>query len=621
MSAAWKQKFRSKIYHAPPTMMENWAEIGYIMNVCPLLRLAYILQCNIWLLSVLFRGDWQPATQPTQPPDAASAKRHITVSENSMRSDTKTRRPAKFMRVAFAAAVVSMVPAIAPAPAQAQGTLTVAMTSSDLPINTGTPDQGFEGFRFVGLNLYDGLMNWDLSRSDKPSEIKPGLATSWAIDPANPKRWIFKLREGVTFHDGCKFTADDVIWNLQRYTDREAPQFYSHQFALTRIYLTNLAGFSKIDDMTVALETKTVDSLFPYPISLVMMISRCRSEALKYDWAAYAKAPSGTGPYRFTSMIPRERMEMAPNKQYWDPNRVPRHDKLVLIPMPEAATRAAALLSGQVNFIEAPAPDTVARLKSAGMQVITNVYPHNWAYQLNFVSGPFTDVRVRRAANHAINRPDVKELLNGLMEEGYSTLPKTMSYYGKPVIYGFDPKKATALLKEANCYPCAVTLAISTSGSGQMQPLPMNELVKSQLEAVGFKVTLDVMDWNALLDVSRGGPEKFPKIHGVNISRAAQDPFWGLIRHVARAHWAPAGGNWGQYANDKSEDLIARIMAEFDNDKRTKLLTELNEFMNDQAVMIWVAHDINPRALSPKVKGFVQAQNWFQDLSPITVAP
>lgn len=297
-----------------------------------------------------------------------------------MISDRKTRRTSGLMRGAIAAAILGMAPALAPFPAQAQGTLTVAMTAGDLPITTGTPDQGFEGYRFVGLNLYDGLMNWDLSRADRASDIKPGLATSWAVDPENNKRWIFKLREGVTFHDGCKFTADDVIWNLERYTNREAPQFFSHQFALTRLYLTNLSGFKKIDGYTVALETKTVDSLFPYPISLVMMISRCRAEELKLDWAAYAKAPSGTGPYRFISMIPRERMEMAPNKQYWDTNRIPRQDKLVLIPMPEAATRAAALLSGQVNFIEAPAPDTVARLKSAGMQVITNVYPHNWAY-------------------------------------------------------------------------------------------------------------------------------------------------------------------------------------------------------------------------------------------------
>jgi ABC-type transport system substrate-binding protein len=516
----------------------------------------------------------------------------------------------------FAAAAL-----VVPIQAGAQGTLTVAMTAGDLPITTGSPDQGFEGFRFVAFSLYDALVGWDLSKFDKAAEVKPGLATSWEIDPANHKRWIFKLREGVTFHDGCPFTADDVVWNFIRYTDNKVPQFDTYQFALTRGYITNFDSIEKIDKYSVAITTKTVDSQFFYPLSLVVMISKCRAEALKYDWTAYNRQPSGTGPFKFVSSVPRERMELAPNKDYWDPARRPKVDKLVLLPMPEPATRTAALLSGQVNFVEAPSPDTIPRLKSAGMNVITNSYPHNWAYQLNFVSGPFTDLRVRRAANYAINRADMKEMLGGVMDEGFSTVPRSTPYYGKPVEYAFDPKKATALLKEANCFPCDVTLAISTSGSGQMQPLPMNELVKSNLEAVGFKVNFEVMDWNALLDVGRGGADKYPRIHGINISRAAQDPWYGLIRHVQKSQWAPAGANWGKYDDPVSEDLIVRVGAEFDGAKRLALLQQLNERMNDQAVMIWVAHDVNPRALSPKVKGFVQAQSWFQDLTPITVSP
>lgn len=519
-----------------------------------------------------------------------------------------------------AAAAVGAV-AVGPSPAAAQGTLRVAMTAGDLPITTGTADQGFEGMRFVAYNLYDALVNWDLSRSDVAADVRPGLATSWEIDPANPKRWIFKLRQGVKWHDGCPFTADDVVWNFQRYTDNKAPQFDTFQFALTRAYLTNFEGIEKIDDQTIAITTKQVSSLFYYNLSLVVMISRCRAEALKFDWKEYVTQPSGTGPFRYVSSVPRERMEMAPNKEYWDDKRRAKFDKLVLIPMPEAATRTAALLSGQVNFIEAPSPDTIPRLKSSGMTIVTNSYPHNWSYQLNFVSGPFTDVRVRRAANYAINRPDMKELLGGLMEEGYSTVPRSTAYYGNPIEYKFDPKKANALLKEAGCLPCNITLAISTSGSGQMQPLPMNELAKSNLEAAGFKVNFEVMDWNALLDVGRGGVGRFPNINGINISRAAQDPWYGLIRHVTKTQWAPAGANWGHYSTPAMEDLVTRIGEEFDGGKRLVLLKQLNEQMNDQAVLLWVAHDVNPRALSPKVKGFVQAQSWFQDLTPITITP
>ncbi len=526
----------------------------------------------------------------------------------------------EFFRSLIMAAAFT-VPLAVPSVSQAQGTLTVAMTAGDLPIATGTADQGFEGMRFVAYNLYDALVNWDLSKSDVAADVTPGLATSWAIDPANPKRWIFKLRQGVKWHDGCPFTADDVVWNFQRLTDNKSPQFDTFQFALTRAYLTNFDGIEKIDDSTVAITTKQVSSLFYYNLSLVVMASRCRAEALKYDYKALMTQPSGTGPFRFVRSVPRERMEMVPNKEYWDEKRRAKFEKLVLIPMPEAATRTAALLSGQVNFVEAPSPDTIPRLRSAGMNIVTNSYPHNWSYQLNFVNGPFKDVRVRRAANYAINRPDMKELLGGLMEEGYATVPRSTSYYGKPIEYKFDPKKATALLKEAGCYPCAITLAISTSGSGQMQPLPMNELVKSNLEEAGFKVNFEVMDWNALLDVGRGGVDKYPNIHGINISRAAQDPWYGLIRHVTKTQWAPAGANWGHYYDASMESLIDKIGAEFDATNRLAMLKQLNERMNEEAVLLWVAHDVNPRALSPKVKGFVQAQSWFQDLTPITITP
>ncbi|MDB5403964.1 MAG: peptide/nickel transport system substrate-binding protein [Acetobacteraceae bacterium] len=508
---------------------------------------------------------------------------------------------------------------LAPAAGRAESVLTVGMTAGDIPATTGNPDQGFEGFRFVGFNLYDGLALWDLSQRDKPSDIKPGLATDWQVDPANHRRWIFKLRQGVKWHDGCAFTADDVVWNFGRVTNKDAPQFLTQQMALSRTYVTNFESIEKIDDYTVAITTKVVESLFPYSMSYLLMVSRCRAEALKYDWNAYANNPSGTGPYRFDRMVAHERLELVPNKDYWDPKRVPKHDRLVLIPMPEAATRAAALMTGQVNFIEAPAPDTIGRLKSAGMQIVTNKYPHNWPYILNFVRGPMTDIRVRRAANYALNRGEFVELLNGLAIEEYATMPPGTPYYGNPVKYEYNPDKARALLKEAGCMPCKLTLAISTSGSGQMQPLPMNELFKSQMEAVGFQIEFKVMDWNSLVEIGRSGVVKYPEIDGYNGSRALLDPLSALIKPVWKIHWSPAGSNWGHFYDPEIEDLVGQILNEFDSDKRLAELTKLHELENDRALMIWVVHDLNPRALSPKLSGFVQAQNWFQDLTPIVV--
>ncbi len=505
--------------------------------------------------------------------------------------------------------------------ADAAGVLTVAMTAGDLPVTTGNPDQGFEGFRFVGWNLYDALINWDLSSADKASDIKPGLATEWHIDPDNHKRWIFTLRQGVKWHDGCDFTADDVVWNFGRISDQKAPQFYTQQFALSRAYLTNYDSIAKVDDHTVAITTKFVESLFPYDMSYVLLISRCRAEALHDDWNAYAAQPSGTGPYKFASITAHERMELVPNADYWDKARVPKQNRLILLPMPEAATRTAALLSGQVNFIEAPAPDAIPVLKRAGMQIVTNTYPHNWPYILNFTRGPFTNLKVRQAANYAINRDDVVDLVGGLAIPEYAEVPPSLPYYGHPVMYKYDKDKARALLKEAGCLPCKVTLAISTSGSGQMQSLSMNELVKQQLQDAGFDVTLDVMDWNALLDVSRSGVPKYPNVDGMNASRGLLDPVSAIIKPVATAYWSPAGSNWGHFGTPEADALVKQIFEEFDPDKRMVLLTKLHEYESEQALMIFVVHDLNPRALSPEVHGFVQAQNWFQDLTPISVSP
>ena len=331
--------------------------------------------------------------------------------------------------------------------------------------------------------------------------------------------------------------------------------------------------------------------------------------------------PSGTGPYRFDRFVPHQRLELILNTDYWDKARIPQQDRLVLIPMPEASTRAAALLTGEVNWIEAPSPDAITRLKSAGMRIVTNIYPHDWPYMLNFVRGPFKDLRIRQAANYAINRQDVVDLLGGTAIPEQDVVPPSLPYYGHPPVWKFDPAKARALLKEAGYLPCKVTFAISTSGSGQMQPLPMNELVKSQLENAGFAVTLQTMDWNALLDVYRGGVDKNPNYDGFNFSRGLLDPVNAIVKLVGRSYWAPAGSNWGHYQNPEAEALISRIFNEFDTKKRLALLTQLHELEGREAVMIFIVHDLNPRALSPKARGFVQAQSWFQDLTPVSVGP
>src|SRR3954454_16112970 len=102
------------------------------------------------------------------------------------------------------------------------GTLRVGMTLAAIPLSNGCPDQGGEGQRFMGITLYNFLVEWDLSRSDQPTPLKPGLATRWQADPANPKRWWFEIRQGVRFHDGKILTAEDVAFSFDRAFRRDA---------------------------------------------------------------------------------------------------------------------------------------------------------------------------------------------------------------------------------------------------------------------------------------------------------------------------------------------------------------------------------------------------------------
>ena len=523
------------------------------------------------------------------------------------------------MMVSLGAAAVAALASISPA--TAESVLHVAMTTGDIPAWSGQPDQGYEGYRFVGWNLYDALVNWDLSHSDREASLRPGLATKWSVDSANPNRWLVTLRSGVKFHDGCVLTPEVVAWNYRRLIDAKAEGYDPVQAARMRTRLGNIVGVDVVDAQTVAISTKAPDSFMPYTLTYVLIISKCAAEKAGYDYTVLAKAPAGTGPYKFDRVIQHERLEMVRNAEYWDKSRIPRHDRLVLLPMPEATTRVAALLSGQVEFIEAPAPDMVARLRSSGMQIVTNAYPHNWIYQLNVVDTPFSDVRVRRAATYAINRDDVVALLSGTATAGYGFFPPSSPFYGQPIKYAFDPARATALLKEAGCYPCKIAIAMSTSGSGQMQPLEMNELVKSQLEAVGFQVTLKVMDFNALLEVSQKGRKAFPGFDAINISRAPQDPASGFLTTVMKDRFSPNGPNWGWFFNDKIDATAREALATFEEGQRDALVIRVHELVVQEAPMIFVAHDLNLRALSPRLEGFVQAQSWFQDLTPIVVKP
>src|SRR5438105_9140611 len=200
------------------------------------------------------------------------------------------------------------------------------------------------------------------------------------------------------------------------------------------------------------------------------MISPCRAKEVNYDWAQYALHPSGTGPYRYDRLVPHQRLELVANTEYWDKERIPKHDRLVLIPMPEASARTAALLSGQVDWIEAPSPDAVAEIKQRGFNIYTNEEPHVWPWQFSRVEGsPWNDIRVRKAANLCIDREGLRDgLLAGLMVPASGTFEPGHPWRGKPTFeIKYDLAAAKKLMEEAGYGPSKkLTVKTQTSASG-----------------------------------------------------------------------------------------------------------------------------------------------------------
>ncbi|MFN3278415.1 MAG: ABC transporter substrate-binding protein [Paracoccus hibiscisoli] len=530
------------------------------------------------------------------------------------------------LRKGIAALALSVAVLAAPA-AMAQGTLRIGMTAADIPLTTGQPDQGGEGLRFIGYTVYDALINWDLTQGDGPSGLVPGLATAWEADEADRTRWTFTLREGVTFHDGSPFNAENVVWNLDKLLDEGAEQYDPRQSAQGKSRVPAIASYRAVDDLTVEIITHEPDATLPYQLAWVMMSSQANWEALGKDWEQVAAKPSGTGPWMMTSFVPRERAELVPFADYWDETRIPKLDRLVLIPLPESNARSAALMSGQVDWIEAPAPDTIPAMQGNGFEITSNALPHNWTWHLSRVEGsPWNDIRVRKAANLAIDRESMGALLGGLMIPAKGFMPPESQWFGEPTFdVTYDLEAAQALMTEAGFGPdnrLSVKALISPSGSGQMLPLPMNEYIQQSLAQTWIDVEFMVVEWNQMINLWRAGAAD-PSVEGsqsINFTYFIQDPFTGFIRHLDCDLIAPNGTNWGHYCDDDMQALFEEIKTTFDPTEQDEVMRRTHEKFVDDALFLMVTHDVAPRAMSPKVQGFVQPQNWYLNFSSITMA-
>ncbi len=500
------------------------------------------------------------------------------------------------------------------------GTLTIAMSAGNIPYPNTPPNEGFEGRRFVGYQIYDGILNFNLDQPDSVPVPGPGLAESWKTED-DKLTWTFKLRQGVKFHDGSALDVDAVIFNLNRMLNKDF-EFYDPDVSLlNRSNLIAVDSYKKVDESTFQIKTRYPYSIMPYEMAFITIASPTTIK--KVGNKDYIKTPVGTGPFKVTKYVDGQVLELEPNADYWGGK--PKLDKLILRPMPDPATRLAALQSGEVQWAEVPPPDSVAQLRSSGFNVLLKQYPHTILIFLNLNDPPFNNPKVRQALQYAIDRDKMcNDLLNGLCVPAYQYWYEGHPWFNTGVgkRYAYDPAKAKALLAEAG-FPNGVSINVSypTGGSGNMWPQPMMELLQANFKAVGVDMKITPLEWNNILTLYRASfnsPDS-RQYNGMFFSVASLAPTSVMNFMTSRI---PTTGccNASAYSADAFDKLGQGGVEEFDAAKQNALFNQAMGVEAEDSPTLFVVHDLNLRVLSPKVRGFVQAQSWFADLRNVWVS-
>jgi peptide/nickel transport system substrate-binding protein len=332
---------------------------------------------------------------------------------------------------------------------------------------------------FSSFLIFNGTIYEGLTSVDKDLKVGPGLAESWTVS-ADAKTFTFKLRGGVTFHDGQPMTADDVAASIRRVQSKAiASPLASRVAAVTKIETPNAS--------TLVLTLSESSAPLLTSLATIAIVPK-RFEENK---DALQKEPMGTGPFKFAEWRPNSFIRVDRHAGYWDKG-LPKLAGVKFNIVPEAATRQVGIQSGQYAMLPSIAPATALQLK--GTPNVKLAETLDLAYSLvgiNTTRKPFDNPKVREALNYALNRGEiVQAALLGAGVPGGPLSPALKNWaldVADFPCYKPDPAKAQALLKEAG-----LTLPVEA----KLMVLPRQDIkdiaqvVQAQLNKAGFKVEL-----------------------------------------------------------------------------------------------------------------------------------
>lgn len=465
-------------------------------------------------------------------------------------------------------------------------------------------------FRIL-VNIYDGLVRY----KDGTLEVEPSLAESWQISD-DGKTYTFKLRTGVTFHDGSPFNAQAVKFNFDRMLDKNHPFYNTGPFPLS----FNFASIDKvnvIDDNTVEFKLKNAFAPFlsnlAYPTGLIVSPA-----AVEKYGKEYGRHPSGTGPFKFVEWQSSQRVVVERNPDYWDGKAA--LDAVVFRPITDANTRVAEMMAGGIDVMVEVPPDNLATFRNdSNFKVSEEVGPHVWFSILNTKDGPFKDKRVRQAANYAVNKQGlVDNVLQGTATVSAGPVPPAFAWVKSDVKpYPYDPEKAKALLAEAGVEKPSVKFLITEGGSGMLDPVTMGTAIQADLQAVGFDVKIESYEWNSFLAQVNGGLEG--KADMAEMAWMVNDPDTLPYLTLRSAALPDKGGfNSGYYENPKLDEILEKARTSTDQAERAKLYAEVQQIVHDDAPWLFVANWKQNAVTRANVEGFKLQPSFLLNLKNVS---
>jgi peptide/nickel transport system substrate-binding protein len=497
------------------------------------------------------------------------------------------------------------------------GTLRIAMSAGNIPQPTTPPSEGGEGLRFVGMTIYDGLTRFETEQGEELPTPLPGLAESWEISE-DKMTWTFTLREGVTFHDGSPFNADAVIFQFNRMKDPDFEYYDALNAPKHAEQYRTFASWEKVDDYTVSITTTQPTAWLHWSLAQIMLPSP--AVIMEYGNEDYAAHASGTGPFRMVNYVDGEIMELEANPDYY--RGAPKLDGIVLYPQAEASSRTASLQTGEVDWAEVPAPDSLSSLEAEGFQIFMTDYPHAILIGYNQFREPLTDIRVRQALNYAADREGLATIISDTGVPAGQYVPEFHPAHAEGVGFSYDPELAEELLADAGFDDGELTLnlAYPINGSGNMYPNPMVEKLQQDFAAVGVTLELSPFEWGAFTEVSRAGLEA-PE--NADYDLIWRSPGAGMLPNYFGRDWlCDRPGDLKHifgYCNPDADALYNEAAATFDADASNALLAEMSSLIVDDAAALFWMHDQNLRVMSDRVHGYVHPRSWYVDYQNIWI--